>query len=371
MPAYPEESTDLFDYQTSGDWREVIDSSGGASPGSSHLSNDAQEAVLVGYVPWRKQRSAARFFLGYAECDTASPYRLYRENPHRHPIYPWLYAYDISFTPYIVKSNPDEENDSPFLTGPFDGWDGLPLYAAYHHHVIATVRYRNFRCDFLPDSDISENQYEWRRNAYFDVEPSIEALQVTGGQATLKFAEGGAAPAPAVNTPFAAPVAQLLSKAGFTLHWLNVPMEYLSSAPYYFYPSKILACVGTVNSETLFSDGTNSFKAGTMLLAPPQWTIKTAPVADEDYQFPRRYVDMVLRWDYFEPTPKGSAGSAYHGHVLMPWSGDGTLARPGDGKWYMCTRDGALTGTLTTEATIIKYTNHRNVFLNINEPTLP
>jgi len=356
MPAFNEAASDTFSY--SADWQELIES--GASPSSTHLSTDAQEATLVGMIPWNKQRSCARHFLGFSEA-TSSPYKLFRENPKAHPAFPWLYAYDISFVPFIPRSNSSDANRSPKKAGVFDS----NLEIAFHQHAIATVRYRNFRFRFLSDGAISTTQQEWKRNTYFDVEPSIEALQVTGGLSQLVFAESSGGQPPA-NTRFGAPLAALLAKASLILHWINVPWEYLSVHEYIFYPSKILSYVGTVNSEVMFSDGGVSFTAGTLLFQPPRWTIKAAPVASADTNKPLRYVDLELRWDYFNPT-KGNAGSAYYGHNLMPWGGDGTATNPGDGKFYFATRAGTTTGTLTTENCLIKYADHRKIFEHVSE----
>lgn len=356
MPAFNEAASDTFSY--SADWQELIES--GASPSSTHLSTDAQEATLVGMIPWNKQRSCARHFLGFSEA-TSSPYKLFRENPKAHPVFPWLYAYDISFVPFVPKSNPSATNRAPKKNGVFDS----NLEIAFHEHAIATVRYRNFRFRFLSDGAISTTQQEWKRNTYFDVEPSIEALQVTGGLSQLVFAESSGGQPPA-NTRFGAPLAALLAKASLILHWINVPWEYLSVHEYIFYPSKILGYVGTVNSEVMFSDGGVSFTAGTLLFQPPRWTIKAAPVASADTNKPLRYVDLELRWDYFNPT-KGNAGSAYYGHNLMPWGGDGTATNPGDGKFYFATRAGTTTGTLTTENCLIKYADHRKIFEHVSE----
>ena len=356
MPAFNEAASDTFSY--SADWQELIES--GASPSSTHLSTDAQEATLVGMIPWNKQRSCARHFLGFSEA-TSSPYKLFRENPKAHPAFPWLYAYDVSFVPFVPKSNPSATNRAPKKSGVFDS----NLEIAFHEHAIATVRYRNFRFRFLSDGAISTTQQEWKRNTYFDVEPSIEALQVTGGLSQLVFAESSGGQPPA-NTRFGAPLAALLAKASLILHWINVPWEYLSVHEYIFYPSKILSYVGTVNSEVMFSDGGVSFTAGTLLFQPPRWTIKAAPVASADTNKPLRYVDLELRWDYFNPT-KGNAGSAYYGHNLMPWGGDGTATNPGDGKFYFATRAGTTTGTLTTENCLIKYADHRKIFEHVSE----
>lgn len=48
---YTENPADVFNPVVNPtDWLEIIDS--GSSPGSTHLTNDGQEATLVGLIPW-------------------------------------------------------------------------------------------------------------------------------------------------------------------------------------------------------------------------------------------------------------------------------------------------------------------------------
>lgn len=354
---YEELPENTFDYET--DWKEAI---GDTAPSSVTLSQDAQEATVVGYVPWNKQRSAARHFLGFAYADDAAPWRLHRELPAAHPGYPWLYAETISFTPYVPKSNEDHDTLSPVVQGEFDD----ALKEAYYTHVVATVRYRNFRCLFIDDDSITDASGEWRRWAYLDLDPKIEALQVTGGLSQLTFAEGGGANQPgAGTTPFGAPLAALLSKTGFSLVWMDVPFDYLSSNPFVFFPTKILACAGTVNSESLF-DGL--FPAGTMLLQSPQFTEKRFPVPSSSVgALPLRSVTVRLNWEFFDPERGATAEngsttidpSETRGHNLMPWSGNGTTV--GDGKFYLATRGGGVAG-----ARLVNETDHNTVFEHVN-----
>lgn len=351
---YVEEPANQFHYTT--DWQEIIDSA--SQPSNSHISNDVQEATLVGYVPWNKQRDCARYFLGFAFTETVPPYRLFRENPLPHPVFPWLYAADVSFSPYLIKNNPDYNQPNVPSVFPFHP----PQYTTYCEKVIATVRYRNYRQFFLEDDEITTPSDEWMRNVVIDIEPSVEALQCTGGLSQLTFAEPAV---PAANQPqggvnkFPAPLAALLSKVGFTLNWYNVPYDYLSSNTDYFFPTKILACVGTVNSTTFLGD----LPAGTVLMKSPRFIQKPFPVAADNFLFPLMAVDVQLSFEYFNPKKGPGTGGAL-GHNLMPWSGDGTLAKPGgDGLFYLCTRDGTLGGTR-----LIAETDHTSIFTNVRAP---
>ncbi|MCE9567786.1 MAG: hypothetical protein K8U57_37785 [Planctomycetes bacterium] len=344
MAAYVEAIADQFDFSSTDDWKEIIDS--GAQPASSHLSLDAQEATLVGYVPWNKQRSAARYFLGFAYADTVSPYRLHRETPFAHPEFPWLFAYDVSFTPFIAKSNPAADaGGKPKIRSKFEP----AFYSTYSEFVICTVRFRSFRMEFLADNEIDTNEDEYRRNTYFDVDPRVEALSADGvGQ--LKFAEGAAPPAGPNGTPFPAPIATLLAKTGFVLNWLNVPWEYLTEEEFVFKPTKILDCVGKVNSDTFMGTFTHS----TCLMNPPRFTFKPFPVPDAaDPRRPRWAVDVQIPFDYFAPPKDASyVGSSYQGHQLMPFRGDG--------KFYGAVRDNG-----TSE--LLEYNTFNQIFQHVSE----
>lgn len=323
MAAYEEDPEDEFGLS---DWKEAIDS--GAFPSTGHFSNDMQEVVRVGYIPGNMTRSALRFFLQYAETDGVG--KMTRSNPHRDPQYPWLYAYDVTFTPFVPKANTDNPNNEPYVTSPWD-FDGI---FPRSEKVIATVRYKAFRCPFVEDEDIGEEADEWKRNAYFESASEVASLSVTGGISQLAFAEtdtGG----PTVGTKFAAPLAELQTKTRITMHWLSVPWPYLSQDLDIFFPQKIIDCAGKVNSAAFLGCA-----AGTVFMEAPQWSVKPFPVADSDGN-PQWAVDLAVPFVYFDPE-KGKAASSYRGHNLMPWSGDGTDG--GDGKYYLATRDGLTTG---------------------------
>lgn len=293
------------------DWLETI---GDTGPGSVHLSNDAQEATLVGIIDWKKQRDAALWFLGYSYCDDVAPYRLHRENPQAHPVFPWLYANDISFQPLSPKANTDLDPVHPKVESPFYSGE----YVAYYEKAIATVRFRSFRCRFLDDTVIASNADEWKRNVFVDLEPRIQALSADG-ISQMHYDETGAG-GPSLGPPatsFGAPIAVLQSMTGFVINWLNVPWEYLSTSQNYFYPTKIMNCVGKLNDSLFLGD----FNTGTCLMQPPRFSVKSAPVAAADPAYPLRYVDLQIPFDYFEPE-NGAAGSPYFGHTLLPWRGN-------------------------------------------------
>lgn len=313
---YLELEADTFDYEA--DWLEVV---GDTAPGGgATLSNDGQEATLVGLVPWNKQRSCARWFLGFNYTEyTGGVYVLRREQPAQHPVFPWLRAATIGFAPLVVKANTANPSNKPYVASPFDE----DVYTGYYEKAVATVRYRNFRCSFGGDATISEGKYEWQRNTVFDATPKIEAISADG-TSNLKFVETDAG-GPTLNESFAAPIAALMAKFGLRITWLNVPIEYVSGDSYYAFPENMLNCLGRLNDAS-WLDG---IPAGTAFLEAVGIQEKTAPIASDDIANPLRYLDIMLDVSYFNPE-KGKAASSYRGHNLMPFRGDG--------KWYYAER---------------------------------
>lgn len=359
MPAYEESPEDLFDPTT--DWQELI---GDESPASVHMSNDVQEAVIVGRCPANKARSCERYFLGFATADTAEPYRLRRENPQWHPSRPQLRAYDVSVQEFVPLSNADNPNGEPYYYTPFT-FDG-EKHALYQWARV-TVRYRNFQFRFRADSEIPTAEEEWRRHCFVTTEPRVEALTVSGGQSQLTFAESSTTGPPISpnKTPFGAPIATLLSKKGIVVNWYDVPWEYLSEDPDIFTPTKLDAIAGKVNSDTFM----DRYEPGTLLAEPYKYTISTWAVVPEDANDPLRKVTLQIPFTFFDPERGGTepAGAPFtRGHNLMPWGGNGAGTYPGgDGKFYLATRDGTTSGRK-----LLDESNFSNIFTHVSAPDL-
>lgn len=320
---YIEDPDDEFDYET--DWKEAIDIT---QPGGGDVTSaTSQEAVLVGYVPFNKVRSAERYFLGYSYADDAAPWKLHREPPARHPRKPSLYAYTVSSLGFVPQSNEENENREPYVESPFAGSLDETLWNADYQRALMTVRYKSFgRMRFLADSFITDYTDEWKRMTRWSASPAVEALQADG-IAQLKFAEG----APSTAGPdgaalaFPAPLASLLSKVGMVLRWYAVPSEYVSSDSFIFIPDQILALLGTVNEEPFLG-----FSKGTMLLKAVSAEETLFPVHPLDpFDIVGGY-DITLMWEHYDP-PKGETSSEYRGHRIFPYRIDG--------KHYYCTRE--------------------------------
>lgn len=339
MGAYVEDADDQFDYET--DWLEVAED---RSPSSAHFADTAQEDTLIGFVPWNKRRSAMRFFKGFAtQWEAAGVWRMHREQPHRHPDYPWLRCFDVGFSGTQLLPNENNPNNSPYDTTVFTV-NPVTRRTKYKWAMFA-VKYRSYGDVLFKDDDQIEvdgpNQTseEWMRNVLFlPPEPNSEALTVTGGLSQLTFSEGGGAGQPTPGTTrFAAPLAELQTKLAFRLLWMNVPWEYLSSEDNFFFPTKILDRMGRVNADSFLG----VFGPETLRMLPPQFEIFPWWVASDDADEPIYGVNVTLNFEWFEP--ENAIDPPFHkGWNNMPWGGDGKVN--GDGKYYRATRDGTNTG---------------------------
>jgi hypothetical protein len=351
---YVEDPEDLFDYAT--DFLEVVDNQ---SPNTLHMSQDVQEAEVVGWVRANKIRDCNRKLLGFSYAETSNPFGLRRENPQWHPDWPQLRAYDVAVRfstpePWNLFSIYPLKRESPF--------DAESVFTSNYKWSLVTVRYRNFIHRFREDDDIPEPADEWRRNCWVQTDPRVEALTVTGGQSMLRFAESGPGGTPAsgeTGVPFPAPIAMLLSKKGIVVHWFDGPWEYLSTDEDVFTPTKLDAVVGKVNSDLFMG----RYEPGTLLAEAYRYTIGTWPVAPQDALDALRKVTLALAFVFFDPE-RGAVSPLARGHNLMPWGGTGVGAKPGgDGKFYLATRDG-----LTTGDRLIPSAAFSGIFTHVSAP---
>lgn len=369
MPTeYQESPADEFDYFE--DWQELLDPAG-----EDAITSGSMEATLTGLIDFNKIRSCARHFLGYSYVSAPEPesgggeggeegsgeggamadYALHREPPAAHPRWGNLYAHGISFRGLNPKSNDDNATGAPYEESPFDP----DLYTSTFEKAVVTVRYRSFgRMRFLPDSDIGDYTDEWKRWVSWQTSPSIEALSADGGS-QLKFAEGGSffevTGPTAGQTPFAAPVAVLLSKCNFVMTWMHVPHNYISTDPDILIPKRILHCMGKTNSADFLG-----FETGTLLMQPPAFEPVLFPVVAADSY------DLITGWNvhipfsFFNPDTNAAGarisvvGSTYFGHNLMPFR---------NGGFYLATRNGVATGPK-----LLPETDFYNVFKHVLQP---
>lgn len=323
-----ESPTDTFNFPSN--WEEAIDE---RQPGGGDtFSAENAEAVIVVETTPNKIRSMLRKVLGFSAVKKPDGGllggKLFRENPVRHPRYPWMRASAISFSQFPPDaSNSTLKQDAVFPVG------GIPSMAKYQL-VYATVRFRSWRCKFLTDSEVN-NQVpanEFFRNVYFDPASSIEMLSAEGPLGQMQWNQGGGANEPPIVAPankIAQPFGTLVSKSVYVMNWLMVPHELISFTSY---PeckfTKIESIVGRVNSAAF-----GPYPGGTLLCQPPKYTPYAWNVSTQNG------VDVFMGWDiqipfqFFDPE-RGRPLEGPRGYDLLPWAP--TL------KWFDAVRaDGA------------------------------
>jgi hypothetical protein len=306
---YEEAPADVFDIDD--DWVEYV---GNTQPGGGGaFSPQGGEDTIVVETTQNKCRSMIRKVLGFAYADNVAAVagaRLHRENPARHPRFPWLRAETVSFSGFPPDASGGTlKGDALVFTG---GGPTPPFYAKYQR-VYATVRFKSFRWNFVDDNGVATNAAEINRNCYFDPASSVQMLSAEGELGQMRWRETGAG-GPTVGEPVKQAFGTLVSKSTLVLHWTRVPHEWVSAAAYPLCDfRKLNACIGTVNSAA-FGPNTE-FPAGTLLMqpyrmTPYQWQISTL---DGDLGFFGWDVQIPL--ERFDP-PQGAAGRGYR---TLPW----------------------------------------------------
>ncbi len=376
MPAgtlYQEDPADEFVYED--DFHILIDSA--SEPGGGvAFSNGSQDGTIVALIPWNKQRSAVRSLLGFSYCDSAAPWKLHREPPAMHPVWPQMRAASLSMCGYGIKSNPDNPptvvpgsgepgapggedvflpGGQPFIETPWVDPGGTPLYAAYYEWAMVTVKYRSFgMMRFLPDTDIDNYLDEWKRYVSFTALPAVESLSVDG-LAQLKWIETSPAPiawapGPTLGAAFPAPLAALLAKTNLKLKWLNVPHDYVSSDPVVFNPTRIISHLGAWNADAFLG-----YNIGELLLLAVEAEPVLFPVVTNDPQdFPVTGWDLTFHFSHFSP-PKGVPTSAVYGHRLF--------IHRDNGKFYFAARDNGYD--------LLPGRNMWSLFAHVGDTTVP
>jgi hypothetical protein len=339
---YEESADDEFDFET--DWKIAIDAN--TEPGGGlALTVGSQDAILCGYIPANKLRSAARYFLGFSYADDGDPYKLYREPPAAHPQMPNLRCHGFSVAGDIVQSNTENDDGAPNIVSPFQGPLGEEMRYTKYNRLLATVRFKSFgRMRFLLDDQIETAADEIKRYTRSYTESATQTLSVDG-MSMLKFAEGP----PSLTTPpqpFPAPLAQLLARSSIRVTWYYVPNNYISSSSNFLQADQLLARLGTINEDTFLGN-----LPGTLLFNAFQAEEVLFPVlSNEPLTTALTGWNITMCFEQFDP-PKGVPGSEYRGHRIYPYRVDG--------KWYYCTRSNSSDELLplTEFAGIVKHWN--------------
>ncbi len=294
-----ESASDTF---TAADWLEVI---GNEQHGGEAFALDSGQSTIAVQIPWRKARSFVTFALGWSylkKYDGSDATKaIIRQNPVEHPRFPWLTAANVSLqgiSPVGVA------NVGTKVAGIYSD----SLSTAKYNQCIATVQFADRPWKFDNNTGAYSPFIESQRNTHFDLSPSVEIISAEG-LSNLTIVHGAAA-----GTRVPAPIGTLMSKITYTLNWMWVPHEYISTTGYpLLTPTKILGCVGRVNSDTFFG-----FAPGTLLLQAPQFQAFRFPVATvnpTDFSYYGWNVRLPIQ--FFDPT-RAVADAAYRGHQTVP-----------------------------------------------------
>lgn len=277
---------------TRDEWLEVI---GNQQQGGSSFSVEAESATIAVEINWTRALAFIRYAVGWSYLRTpdasAGSRKLIRENPKRHPQFPWLTVSNVSI-----------QGIGPVgVAGVGTRVNGLYtdlLRVAKYDKIIATVTFADRPWSFQTDAGAYAPSQEMLRNTYLEPTPSIEVISAEGIN-NIAFANG-----PSAGAAVPAPFGTLMSKITYTLNWMWVPHEYISTTSYpVLLPTKILACVGRVNADTFFG-----FPPGTLLLQAPVFQPHRFPIATADRTVGFFGWNVRFPIQYFDPPRGGSAG---------------------------------------------------------------
>lgn len=335
---------------------DILEIIGDEQPGGGDtFALEAGDATLVYLIDWKKARSFIRWMIGFSYADEESPFKLRRENPQRHPRFPWLRAITVHFS--AVAPTPNADTGAPLNTPNFPAvfvHEDIKK-TGFYQKCYATVRFIDHPWDFRPDDFITSPAREVERNCYFDPVPVVDLLQAEGGQSQLKWAQGGGDQQPTVGDVFANLFATQVAKVTFHLRWMWVAENYLSNDSLMFFPEKILNCISKVNSVPFAGR-----PAGTMLMLAPTFQRFRFPISTFDGLFPFFGWNVSVPVVYFNPTlgipdTDPTDNSIYRGHRTMPWRIDGLF--------YGAKREDA-----TTTRYLLQETDINGMFEHIDAP---
>lgn len=298
MPTYSDQFVDPDSFDPA-DWQEIM---GSMNPVSDQFSADNGTARLQGQVPWEDSYALLLKCIGYHYVDESK--RLRRVIPIKHPYYDWMYCTGVS----------DFRGKAPdFVEGikeTYEAPGALPSLAKYKK-VMATLEFQTppAGVQFKEDTEVAATG-EYDRYVSVDIKPKYEILSVDAGQ--IVFANG---PAAILNQPVGSFTFIPETKANVVVTWYRVPRSYIFDE---FNPSKILACMGKVNSAEIWG-----FGAGTLLFLGDglEFSYKPAPLRIGGESAGLCYVDVKLPFLWFNPTnaiAAPDAGNDVRGHNLKP-----------------------------------------------------
>ena len=297
-------------------WAERNDRTGGQEFNAGY--NPGNQHTLQIWVNWGDLEQALIDLLG-TNLYNASSGNIDRQLPAKHPRFRQFYAERVSGRAYgkpLGKIIPPSGGN----------------YITQYPYYLLTILFTQPKFSMTPDNQLDATygtpggvRQEWHRFVEWRFQPTTQTVQRPG--ATFKWAEGGAAPAPTVNSEFAGTLYQRTAAAELHLVFKRVPAQGLFGSGGIGIPANVMTSVEKVNSVVFLG-----FPVGTLCLRPPQFIPVEQPnvvgIATGAGQPAICYdVDFPVSWA--DPPP----GGATRGHNLAPNPG-------GDGLWYLVNTNG-------------------------------
>ena len=310
---YPE--PDPKDEFTAADWVEAV---AGSRPGGPDLFTDQSgSATIVVHVPARKVRSMRKFVIGHSRAYAGAPYKLFRSNPPRHPLYPEMRACKMAVARLSPGEQPTDAGGVPvpganpqLIKTSDDPAAEVTRYAAYEKAEV-TIAFDLFPYEHLSDDDPAWQAKEYLRNTtIFD---QTEArLEVIMAETTsfLEFTEGWAG-GPTVGQAFGGTIGEYQVRADLTVVWHAVAHNFVFDR---HKPTKLLDGIGCVNHAEFLE-----FPAGVLLLGAPRIRRYRVPLWAQE---PIILYDIALPYQFFDP-PQGPTNPTGRGHNTFPYSRSG------------------------------------------------
>jgi len=322
---------------TAGDWVELADMNMPGS-GGTYSRDDASESI-VGHVPYAKRYDARRKILGYAYADSGTPYYLRRVNPFFHPDELQLRADSVDIRGYNLQGyDPGggaamTSSDAAFNAA-LGGFQTRPHYA----RAELSIRFRPHPFPYLTDADMltyaAANGYatrlpEYYRNcSIFDTMDPVLQVISAGSEPYMRWIDtplpGSGGPAPFVPDAHGVLVENttnldkgevpiLISQAQLAIVWHDVPLDYIAN-PYL--PSKIMNCVGKVNSNGFATTPVTDapwlgfFPRGTLKMEAPRIkkTVQSQIRTNSPFFLPF-LCDVIFPLSYTNPLMAGLVGA--------------------------------------------------------------
>lgn len=334
--------------------------------GGTYTRDDAAETI-VGEVPWQKRYQARAALLGYAYTDSAGPYYdLLRVNPMFHPDELQLRVESVDCSGFNLMGAPlsgGSQNVSYYnaVNASLGGFQIRPNYT----RAKLTIKYRPHPFPYLTDAQMlslaAANGYSRRLPEYYrnttifeSTDPVLQTI-AANSEPFMEWADTPDAPYAATGpqqgttNALEGTVPVLFSQAQLVMVWHDVPYEYIANP---FLPSKIMAAIGTVNSNTnVASGGTLNapwlgfFPRGTLKLEAPRIIRKVQSQIRTNSPLYLPFVcDVFFPFSFQDPTPapvNGAGTPSFRGWNLFLWNFTNL--------WYSIRRINATTKSLFEE----------------------